>query len=66
VLTQDQTQTTYTVGEDGQVRAWKSEASTGESMDVDEETDAKKDKKERREKRKEKKEKKHKKRYEPY
>lgn len=64
MLTQDQTQTTYTVGEDGQVRAWKTEASPDETMDIDEGADAKKkEKKDRKERRKEKKDKK---RYEPY
>lgn len=49
------------------MRAWKTEASVDETMDVDEEADAKKkEKKERKERRKEKKEKKEKKRYEPY
>ena len=46
-----QTQTTYTVGEDGQVRAWKTDASVGETMDIDESADAKKkEKKDRKEK----------------
>lgn len=67
MLIRAQTQTTYTVGEDGQVRAWKIEASADETMDVDEGADAKKkEKKDRKEKRKEKKDKKDKKRYEPY
>lgn len=67
MLTHDQTQTTYTVGEDGQVRAWKTEASSDKTMDIDEGADAKKkEKKDRKEKRKEKKDKKDKKRYEPY
>lgn len=59
---------TYTTGEDGHVRAWKIETSADETMDIDEEADAKKkkDKKDRKEKRKEKKDKKEKKRYEPY
>lgn len=66
-LTLHQTQITYTVGEDSHVRAWKTEASTDEIMDVDEAADAKKkEKKERKEKRKEKKDRKDKKRYEPY
>jgi hypothetical protein len=63
------TQVTYTVGEDGHVRAWKTETPTSaeETMDIDEGADAKKkEKKDRKEKRKEKKEKKDKKRYEPY
>jgi hypothetical protein len=67
LFTDTHTQTTYTVGEDSQVRAWKTEASVDETMDIDEEADAKKkEKKERKERRKEKKEKKEKKRYEPY
>ncbi|UPX19752.1 uncharacterized protein EKO05_0010005 [Ascochyta rabiei] len=67
LFTDTHSQTTYTVGEDGHVRAWKTEASTDETMVVDEEADTrKKDKKDRKEKRKEKKEKKDKKRYEPY
>ncbi|KAG9202558.1 hypothetical protein G6514_004296 [Epicoccum nigrum] len=67
LFTDTHTQTTYTVGEDSQVRAWKTEAFVDETMDVDEEADAKKkEKKERKERRKEKKEKKEKKRYEPY
>ncbi|KAF9691222.1 hypothetical protein EKO04_010756 [Ascochyta lentis] len=67
LFTDTHSQTTYTVGEDGHVRAWKTEAPTEEIMDVDEEADAKKkDKKDRKERRKEKKEKKDKKRYEPY
>lgn len=62
-----QTQTTYTVGEDGQIRAWKTDASADETMDVDESVDVKKmEKKDRKERRKEKKDKKDKKRYEPY
>jgi hypothetical protein len=52
VLTQHQTQTTYTCGEDGHVRAWK--MSTVQSMDVDDEAELAK-KKDRKEKRKEKK-----------
>lgn len=60
----EQTQTTYTVGEDGHVRAWKTDTPAQETMDVDEEASTrKKEKKDRREKRKEKKDKK---RYEPY
>lgn len=67
VLTSDQTQTTYTVGEDGQVRVWKTEASADGTMDIDEGAVArKKEKQDRKEKRKEKKDKKDKKRYEPY
>jgi hypothetical protein len=67
ILTRMQSQTTYTVGEDGHVRAWKTDAPSDETMDVDEEVDAKKkEKKDRKEKRKEKKEKKEKKRFEPY
>ncbi|KAF3045913.1 hypothetical protein E8E12_006585 [Didymella heteroderae] len=67
LFTDTHTQTTYTVGEDGQVRAWKTEASADETMDIDESADAKKkEKKDRKEKRKEKKDKKDKKRYEPY
>ncbi|KAJ4330750.1 hypothetical protein N0V87_009730 [Didymella glomerata] len=67
LFTDTHAQTTYTVGEDGQVRAWKTEASADETMDVDESADAKKkEKKDRKEKRKEKKDKKDKKRYEPY
>jgi hypothetical protein len=67
MLIDRQAQITYTVGEDGQVRAWKTEASADETMDVDESADAKKkEKKDRKEKRKEKKDKKDKKRYEPY
>jgi len=65
-----QTQTTYTVGEDGHVRAWKTDASADETMDIDESADAKnkekKDRKEKRKEKKEKKDKKDKKRYEPY
>jgi hypothetical protein len=62
-----QTQTTYTCGEDGHVRAWK--MSSTESMDVDEES-ARAAKKDRKEKRKEKKARKgedeKKVRYKPY
>lgn len=61
-----QMQVTYTVGEDGHVRAWRTETSSDETMEIDEAADAKKDKKDRKERRKEKKEKKDKKRYEPY
>ena len=71
LLTKAKTQMTYTVGEDGHVRAWKTNtpASTAvdETMEIDEGADAKKkEKKDRKEKRKEKKDKKDKKRYEPY
>ncbi|KAJ4993535.1 WD repeat-containing protein [Stagonosporopsis vannaccii] len=67
LFTDTHTQTTYTVGEDSQVRAWKTETSTDETMDIDDAADAKKrEKKDRKEKRKEKKDKKDKKRYEPY
>lgn len=62
-----QTHTTYTCGEDGQVRAWKSEEEEGVvGMDVDEGT-TEKEKDSRKKKRKEKKEKeKEKARFKPY
>ncbi|KAJ8110418.1 hypothetical protein OPT61_g6734 [Boeremia exigua] len=62
LFTDTHTQTTYTVGEDSHVRAWKTDISTAETMDVDEGVDAKKEKKDRKERRKEKKDKKEKKR----
>jgi hypothetical protein len=62
-LTRIQTHTTYTCGEDGQIRAWKGQAE--ETMDVDDSAEPAK-KKDRKEKRKEKKDKKDKERFKPY
>ncbi|KAF1928261.1 WD40 repeat-like protein [Didymella exigua CBS 183.55] len=67
LFTDTHTQATYTVGEDGQVRAWKTEISADETMDIDEGAGPKKkEKKDRKEKRRDKKDKRDKKRFEPY
>lgn len=67
LFTDTHSRTTYTVGEDGQVRAWKNDIPADETMEIDEGAEAKKkEKKDRKEKRKDRKDKKDKKRYEPY